>query len=81
MKVPIHRKIDTKRIPKSWKPMHRAQSIFIQLVLSAVHAFVFAAYFVQGQKNPFDVSEISTSPLPNREKYSIIESNQPHRGT
>lgn len=52
MKFPVHRKIGTKRIPKSWKTMHRAQSIFILLVLSAVHAFIFAAYFVQGQNLP-----------------------------
>ncbi len=52
MKVPVHRKIDEKRMPKSWKPMYRAQSIFLLLVLFVVHVLVIAAYFVKGQDFP-----------------------------
>ncbi len=52
MKVPVHRKIDAAHIPKSWKSMYHAQSIFLLLVLFAVHVLVIAAYFVQGQNVP-----------------------------
>lgn len=52
MKVPVHRKIDAKRIPNSWKSMHRAQGIFLLLSLFVVHVLVIAAYFVQGQNVP-----------------------------
>lgn len=52
MKVPVHRKIDAKCIPDSWKSMHRAQGIFLLLSLFVVHVLVIAAYFVQGQNVP-----------------------------